>query len=342
MKLSIIVPVYNVEPYLHRCVDSILAQTFQDFELILVDDGSPDGCPAICDAYAQADSRVRVIHKSNGGLSDARNAGLDIARGEYIGFVDSDDHISPTMYQRLLELVLRNHADIAATGYIEVLPDGREVSRSHQLETELLLSRADFIDNFFPDNKRIIAACVWNKVYRKQIFSDLRFPAGRIYEDSFLQLPILDRCKTVVVSTEHDYYYQIKRPGSIMNSKFSQKYFLNMDFILEQHTYFRKRRNTRQQAYALDTYLGKYLLCYFGVYLENPKLKKVFQPYQKEFRSHLAELLLSPQIIKMKKLIVLFLFINRSTAYHLTRKYFPEYLIPQLRYQKEDIKCISY
>lgn len=96
--LSIIVPVYKVEPYLHRCVDSILAQTFTDFELILVDDGSPDNCGAICDEYAAKDSRILVIHKENGGLSDARNAGLDIAKGEYIGFVDSDDYISPQMY----------------------------------------------------------------------------------------------------------------------------------------------------------------------------------------------------------------------------------------------------
>ena len=104
-KLSVIVPIYNVEAYLRRCVDSILAQTFTDYELILVDDGSPDNCGEICEEYAGTDDRIRVIHKENGGLSDARNAGLDVATGAYVGFVDSDDYIHPNMYQRLIDLM---------------------------------------------------------------------------------------------------------------------------------------------------------------------------------------------------------------------------------------------
>lgn len=119
-QISVIVPVYKVEPYLQKCIDSILAQTFRDIEVILVDDGSPDNCPAICDAAAEKDERVRVIHQKNGGLSAARNAGLDIARGEWIGFVDSDDYIAPEMYQTLYNTAIKNDAQLALCSYAYV------------------------------------------------------------------------------------------------------------------------------------------------------------------------------------------------------------------------------
>ena len=118
--LSIIVPVYKVENYLQKCIDSILAQTFTDFELILVEDGSPDGCPALCDAAAAKDARIRVLHQKNGGLSAARNAGLDVARGEWIGFVDSDDYIAPEMYETLYKAVQSTGADLALCDYAAV------------------------------------------------------------------------------------------------------------------------------------------------------------------------------------------------------------------------------
>ena len=120
-KISIIVPVYNVEEYIHRCIDSILAQTFTDFELILVNDGSHDQCGKICDEYAENDSRIKVIHKKNGGLSDARNAGLEIAQGEYIGFVDSDDYIEHDMYEKLIEACKEYNSKLAMCGRYKVL-----------------------------------------------------------------------------------------------------------------------------------------------------------------------------------------------------------------------------
>ena len=129
--LSIIVPVYNVENYLQKCIDSILAQTLTDFELILVDDGSPDGCPALCDAAAAKDARVRVIHQKNGGLSAARNAGLDVARGAWIGFVDSDDYIAPEMYEKLYRAVQSTGADLALCDYAKVDEAGVPCVQTH-------------------------------------------------------------------------------------------------------------------------------------------------------------------------------------------------------------------
>ncbi len=146
--LSIIVPVYKVENYLPKCIDSILAQTFTDFELILVDDGSPDDCPALCDAAAEKDARVRVIHQKNGGLSAARNAGLDAARGAWIGFVDSDDYIAPEMYEVLYQAVQSTGADLALCDYAEVDEAGTPCPQMHvslsggELTGQELLKRA--------------------------------------------------------------------------------------------------------------------------------------------------------------------------------------------------------
>ena len=138
-KISIIVPVYKVEPYIHKCIDSILNQTFKEFELILVDDGSPDNCGNICDEYAKKDNRVRVIHKENGGISSARNIGLDVSNGEYIGFVDSDDYIKLDMYERLYNSCKVNNADISIIGTIEVDENGKKLY-------EHIPDKLDFID----------------------------------------------------------------------------------------------------------------------------------------------------------------------------------------------------
>lgn len=222
MKLSIIVPVYKVEPYLRRCVDSILAQTFRDFEVILVDDGSPYNCGVVCDEYAAKDERVKVIHKANGGISSARNAGLDIAQGDYIGFVDSDDYIAPDMYETLLELSERTIADISAVGFTEVAETGDVIRRWEGLAADRVYKRKDFICGFFPDYFWKIMPNVWNKIFRKTLFESIRFPVNRIYEDACIQLPLYDLCESIAVSERYCYFYTI-REGSIMRSSFSEK-----------------------------------------------------------------------------------------------------------------------
>ena len=180
--LSIIVPVYKVENYLPKCIDSILAQTFTDFELILVDDGSPDDCPALCDAAAEKDARVRVIHQKNGGLSAARNAGLDAARGAWIGFVDSDDYIAPEMYEVLYQAVQSTGADLALCDYAEVDEAGAPCQSMHvslsegELTGQELLKRAS----------GLMVQLAWNKLYRRAIFTQRRYPEGKLNEDLFL------------------------------------------------------------------------------------------------------------------------------------------------------------
>ncbi len=155
--ISVIVPVYNVEEYIHRCIDSILAQTFKEFELILVDDGSPDQSGKICDEYALIDSRIKVIHKKNGGLSDARNAGLEVAQGEYIGFVDSDDFIESDMYEKLLEACKENSSQIAMCGRYNVL--GEELHPLFSFEGHMIWESREAIGNLLTWNNIDSSAC---------------------------------------------------------------------------------------------------------------------------------------------------------------------------------------
>ena len=218
--LSIIVPVYKVENYLPKCIDSILAQTFTDFELILVDDGSPDNCPALCDAAAEKDARVRVIHQKNGGLSAARNAGLDAARGAWIGFVDSDDYIAPEMYEVLYQAVQSTGADLALCDYAEVDEAGKPCPPMHvslsggELTGQELLKRAS----------GLMVQLAWNKLYRRAIFTQLRYPEGKLNEDLFLIPEVCLQIQKAVVVPKELYYY-VQRGGSIMSGNKTLRHF---------------------------------------------------------------------------------------------------------------------
>lgn len=217
-KISIIVPVYKVEPYLRRCIESIINQTYKDLEIILVNDGSPDNCGDICDEYAQLDKRIRVIHKENGGLSDARNAGIDIAVGKYIGFVDSDDYIAEDMYEFLVNLMEKNNADISICGTYYVKDD--KIKKSRKVSSEIRLNSETAIKEMLGELSFNTSA--WDKLYRRTLFDGIRYPKGKLFEDLFTTYKLLDRANVIVYSSEPKYYY-ISTQGSIMNSSFSKK-----------------------------------------------------------------------------------------------------------------------
>lgn len=184
-ELSIIVPVYKVEKYLPRCIDSILAQTFGDFELILIDDGSPDGCGRICDEYAQKDKRIVVIHQKNMGVSAARNAGLDIARGRYIGFVDSDDWIEPQMYEVMVDAIRENGADMAVCGVRYADEDGK-FTRADRL-SEGVYSRDGLLEDVFAMPNKLGGGCC-NKVFDASKIASVRFKVGMTIAEDALYL----------------------------------------------------------------------------------------------------------------------------------------------------------
>ncbi len=217
-EISIIVPVYKVEPYLRKCLDSILAQTFTNFEVILVDDGSPDNSGKICDEYAIKDSRVRVIHKENGGLSSARNAGIDIAQGKYLGFVDSDDYIAEDMYEVLYENLKFYDADISS---VEIIPfrDDKYENTSKE-KKEILLNKKEAIKSVLEGTD--FYAYAWNKLYRKELFYNNRYLEGETFEDAYIIIDILLETDKIIVSNEEKYFY-LQRNDSIMGQKFSKK-----------------------------------------------------------------------------------------------------------------------
>lgn len=210
--LSVIIPVYNVEDYLARCVDSILGQTYHTLEVILVDDGSPDASGSICDAYAQKDSRVRVIHKENGGLSSARNAGLEAATGEYITFVDSDDWIEPDAYEHLLGLIERYQVKLVCGGNYDV--DGGTGEKILGLcpKKEEVLTAEEFVGRMFLWDGFDSSAC--DKIYHRSLLETFRYPEGKVCEDVPVTYKIVLKAERAALSDQPFYNYY-HRPGSI-------------------------------------------------------------------------------------------------------------------------------
>lgn len=211
--ISVIVPVYKVEPYLDQCVASIVSQSFLDLEIILVDDGSPDNCPAMCDDWAKRDSRIRVIHKENGGLSDARNAGMAIAKGDYLSFVDSDDWIEPDILRLSLQCAKENDADIVAFGVDWKYSDRIEIP--HPLHPAVYYGTDNIVRTYF--QSCMVRTTVWNKLYKKQILNDIRFPKGRLHEDEFFTYRVLAKANVAAVIDTIGYHYR-QRSDSIMGT----------------------------------------------------------------------------------------------------------------------------
>lgn len=216
--ISVVVPIYNVEKYIRSCIESIIEQTYKNLEIILVDDGSPDNCGIICDEYASKDKRIKVIHKVNGGLSDARNIGISIAKGEFISFVDSDDTIEKDMYETLLNAIYTYNADIAECGYYKVYPD-KIIQPKYLRETKCF--------NTYNALEELISfgyfqTVVWNKLYKTNTIKGIMFPVGRINEDEFWTYKVFSEAKRLVYVNKIKYYY-LQRPGSIMQNEYNVK-----------------------------------------------------------------------------------------------------------------------
>ena len=220
MTVSVIIPVYNVEAYLPRCMESVLGQTLRELEIILVDDGSTDASGRLCDEYGQRDERIRVIHKENGGLSDARNAGLEVASGDYIGYVDSDDWVEETMFERLLDCCSESGADVAICRYAEE----REMEGLHNPETNSvpyrspeIMSRDRALQIYLtdPDGYSIYNS-VWSKLFRASLVHDMRFFTGHNSEDIPYTTEAFCRMEKAVYLDEPLYHYVVGRTGGIM------------------------------------------------------------------------------------------------------------------------------
>ena len=226
--ISVIVPVYKVEKYLPKCVDSILNQTYENLEILLVDDGSPDSCGEICDRYGEKDKRVRVIHKKNGGLSSARNAGIDAAKGEYLGFVDSDDWIEPETYEEMLQMALGEQVKFVCAGRYDVSEETGEKTpglcpqKSEVISAEEMIRRLFFFEN--------CDSAAWDKLYHRSLFAGIRYPLGVHSEDTPTTYRLIEKAEKAAVLNKRVYNY-LHRQNSITYSPVNSS-----TFDLEKHT----------------------------------------------------------------------------------------------------------
>ena len=220
--ITIIVPIYKVENYLERCIKSILAQTYNNIEIILVDDGSPDRCPQICDQFQKVDSRIRVIHKKNGGLSDARNAGFEVSSGDLICFVDSDDYISVAYIENLYKIITLGNCDIAVCDFESVDTFKMEHGKNEDFLTKVTYCTGIEMMSHMYDDMFLQTVVAWNKMYKREILEGTCYPVGLIHEDEATTCKYLYKAKRVGYTPEKLYYYYV-RPNSIMTSEVSAK-----------------------------------------------------------------------------------------------------------------------
>lgn len=270
-EISVIVPVYKVEKFLHRCVDSILGQTFRDFELILVDDGSPDSCGEICEAYAAKDSRIHVIHQQNGGLSAARNTGIDWVMAEshshWLAFVDSDDWVHPQFLQQLYAAAEQTCCKISVCGFFrtegEPLPEGEDFSIQ-------VMTADDYYCGSVHDG---VTAVAWNKLYHRSLFKKLRYPIGKLHEDEFTTYKAVYQAVKIGVTNARLYaYYQ--NPAGIMRSEWNPRRMHVLEAFEEQITF--------AQEQGKDRLLKKTVLSY--IFSIHDHLEKAIKVYRKELR----------------------------------------------------------
>lgn len=253
--ISIIIPVYQAEAYLHRCVDSVLRQTLQDFELILIDDGSLDNSGSICDDYARRDERIHVIHQNNEGLSSARNAGLDWvfsnSRSEWISFIDSDDWVHPRYLKSLFQAVNDNNVQVAACEHLRTKGETPKVDES-KLNSIILTAKAYYC-GAAGQNPAVVA---WGKLYHRDCFQIIRYPIGRWHEDEYVTHRILFPCRKLAWISQPLYAY-FQNPDGIVRTANTRKHCLDlMDALYDQIQFFEKR-SLRLEIHALRMCMGK-------------------------------------------------------------------------------------
>ncbi len=304
--ISVIVPVYNVEKYLKKCIDSIINQTYSKLEIILVDDGSTDNCPEICDEYSKRDERIIVLHKKNGGLSDSRNVGIDKANGEYLCFVDSDDYIALDMIEKLYIALYENAADLSICNFKYVSEDGsRKFNNANLPIHDEVLSGKDILLNKLFENKSWYWVVAWNKLYKRNLFQEVRYPVGKIHEDEFVIHKLLSNCRKVACISEMLYFY-MQRNGSIMGEVRNNPNKIDkIEAMFSRAVFF--TQNETLKAKAIDV-LSSSIIKYSEINAESvlsksKKSRKRLQCLYRETYKAVANLNLSvssKQIIKFK------------------------------------------
>jgi len=311
-KIGIIVPVYNVEKTLSRCIESILNQTFENFKLILINDGSLDRSGEICEEYRKMDSRITVIHKKNGGLSSARNAGIDIVDTEYIGFVDSDDFIDKDMYNTLYQAIIREEADISSCDFLQC-EEGEmdDLSKINKEEAVYLTYQGkDSVKQLLRDKE--INRSAWNKLYKSELFENIRYPVGKLYEDTYTTYKLYLLAKRVVHTNYKGYYYMFN-PNSITREAFSPKHF---DVITETKRVLCDLQNNRPDLCEYE--YGRLAKQYVGLVvkifdsLNNKKNKVYLDKIMEDIKQDFVYFRHNKTLDKKYKIVIFILYYNPS------------------------------
>lgn len=278
-KISVIIPVYNVERFLSKCLDSVINQSYPNLEIILIDDGSSDDSPRICDLYAKKDKRFNVFHKNNGGISETRNYGLDRATGDYIMFVDSDDYIHEDMCSIMLKNASETIADMVLCNYYIDDSNGNVIIPDNILKTELITP--DIYIHQFITERNICYVSPCFKLYKKFIFDSLRYPVGYIHEDEFAMHKIVYQCSKISSISDRLYYY-VQSDHSIMRSKFSAKRMDAAYAILDQYHFSKKIGNQEFRDFSVQRLSS--LISEYQQHLDDPECEERYYDLIKKVR----------------------------------------------------------
>ena len=282
--ISVIVPVYKVEPYIRKCVDSILGQTFSDIQVILVDDGSPDQCGKICDEYAKQDNRVEVIHKENGGLSDARNVGIKKVSGDYIIFVDSDDWLHRDMIKILADIRMETNADIVECKAKKVTEYVKDDSINFKEINIRQFSSREALEALIDEN--ILKQTVWNKLYKKDVIDCIQFEYGKYHEDEFWTYQVLARAEKIIF-VDIELYYYFQRNDSIMGQAFSLNRLDAIEGRYRRLEFLKRYYNEKEFEVKKNLF---FLILYYGQQALMKKEKKEIKIYFKTAKEYLSKI----------------------------------------------------
>lgn len=256
--ISIIIPIYKVEPYLEKCVRSIIHQTYKNLEIILVDDGSPDNCPKICDSLSKEDPRIKVIHKTNGGLSDARNVGFKNSLGTFVSFVDSDDYLNVNFIETLFNNLKKTNADMSIVGFQEVF-ENEDININKVTNSEVFtFDNSNKFEQLFLEN-RLNFIVAWGKLYKREIFEKIQFPLGKINEDEFVAHHIINACKKICFENT-PYYYYLQRNNSITHTVFNERNLHVFEAIEDRLNFFKENPYFQKETFYsyISTIMSRY------------------------------------------------------------------------------------
>lgn len=307
--ISVIIPVYNVEKYLRKCLDSVVSQTYNNLEILIVDDGSTDCSGQICDEYAEKDDRIQVFHQLNGGLSKARNTGIDLSTGDYLMFIDSDDYISKDMALELYNELKKSNADMSICNF-HYVDENNNIIKKKELDFHnagsFILTKKELLNALTNSNisTAIVIGC--NKLYKNSIFDSLRYPIGRIYEDEFIIHHILNKIDKAILINQK-YYYYVQRNNSITGANYTIKKLDAVEAFLDRAKFLYDLDEYLFSAYSLNRV--SYLLLEGKTKLNksNDVVAQKLQQLKKEYNRIYFQLALKP--IPFKTKCILFIFV---------------------------------